>query len=164
MATEHNLVCVLLKVWNWSRKVKENTYWKLQNLCQKPILNISYYYNSSHMEARQIQLEHCQISTNKVQSSKVYNSLTAVETWDLSPVGPSLASPKSESFGLKSSSNSTFEVLKSRYITWPFMNVNKNLISLHNEKIEKFRVKQLSYSFQHCSLICSTDQSYEIVP
>ena len=45
--------------------------------------------------------------------------LTAVDTWVWSPVGPSLASPKSESFGLKFSSKSTFEDLKSRYITCP---------------------------------------------
>jgi len=40
-----------------------------------------------------------------------------VDTCVLSPVGPSFASPKSESFGLKFSSNNTFDALKSRYIT-----------------------------------------------
>lgn len=45
--------------------------------------------------------------------------LTAVVTWVLSPSGPSLARPKSDNFGLKSSSKSTFDVLKSLYITCP---------------------------------------------
>ena len=42
------------------------------------------------------------------------SELTAVDTCVRSPVGPSLASPKSESLGENSSSNSTFDDLKSR--------------------------------------------------
>lgn len=44
--------------------------------------------------------------------------LTAVETCVRPNAGPSLASPKSESFGLKFSSNKTLEALKSRKITY----------------------------------------------
>lgn len=42
---------------------------------------------------------------------------TAVVTWDLFASGPCLARPKSESFGLNSSSSNTFAALKSRNIT-----------------------------------------------
>ena len=48
---------------------------------------------------------------------KVQRILTAVETCVRPSIGPSLASPKSESFGLKFSSSNTLEALKSRYIT-----------------------------------------------
>ena len=43
---------------------------------------------------------------------------TFVETCVSSPLGPSLARPKSESFGLKFSSSRIFADLKSRYITY----------------------------------------------
>ena len=52
--------------------------------------------------------------------NSISRELTAVDTCVRSPVGPSLASPKSESFGQNSSSNSTFDDLKSRYITFSF--------------------------------------------
>ena len=48
----------------------------------------------------------------------MHTTLTAVETWDRPAIGPSLASPKSESVGLKFSSNNTLDDLKSRNITF----------------------------------------------
>ena len=54
---------------------------------------------------------------NLVLFYEVKSTHTAVETWVSPADGPSLASPKSESFALNSSSSRTFEALKSRYLT-----------------------------------------------
>jgi len=58
--------------------------------------------------------------------------LTDVDTW-LSPSGgPCLASPKSESFALKSSSSRMFDVLKSRNISCTNYEAVQNNMDQHS--------------------------------
>ena len=70
--------------------------------------------------------------------------LTAVETCVCPSVGPSRARPKSESFGLKFSSNSTFDDLKSQYITF-IISTGNNRLAIMNRNMFSFKNEHLSF-------------------